>query len=166
MASVKLVTRDGRQLWAKVDPQDLDLVERFQPWYAWVKGPNMYPEANFYVRGHHVRFFMHTLIMGCPPAGKRITHRNGQGLDNHRANLRFATQSELLAMRRPTGSATGTASKYKGVCWDTYRNRWMVQFRGKKIGRFTDEIEAAKAFDAAARAYWGPDCYQNFPEDG
>jgi hypothetical protein len=164
MASIKLKTRDGRQLWATVDDDDFDLVERMGPWYPWMRGPNLYPEQEMRYAGERIRFLMHTLLLGFPPPGLRTCHINGNGLDNQRANLKFATQAEILAKRKPSPSRGGSASRYKGVCWDG-RSKWLVQFRGKKVGRFTDEIEAAKAFDAAALAFWGSGVYLNFPDE-
>jgi hypothetical protein len=46
---------------------------------------------------------------------------------------------------------------YIGLSWQEPRKKWMVQITisGKTqwIGRFTDELEAAKAYDAVAKDY-------------
>lgn len=154
-----MTPRGGIRCYARVDVRDFDFVQRFGPWHLWSGGPNRYPAVAFTVKGHRIHLLMHTLIVGYPPEGMKVAHRNGVGLDNRRENLVFSTQSQLLAKRKPSG---GT-SQYKGVCWDGATGKWLVQFQRKKIGRYRDEIEAAKAFDVVARAHWGPDAYQNFP---
>lgn len=50
------------------------------------------------------------------------------------------------------------------MTWDREREKWTAVFRGKKLGRFDDEEDAARAFDDAAHAHWGPKAYLNFPD--
>ena len=48
----------------------------------------------------------------------------------------------------------GTTSQYRGVRWNSRRNKWHARIKvdGKSnyLGLFADEIDAAKAYDAAA----------------
>lgn len=44
-------------------------------------------------------------------------------------------------------------SKYKGVNWDKGRNKWLVRFKSKNIGRFLDEYEAHLAYQEALEIY-------------
>jgi hypothetical protein len=64
------------------------------------------------------------------------------------------------------GDRTGMYSKYKGVTFNKNRNKWTssVFVNGKSIhvGTFTDEIEAAKAYDEAAKMYQGEFANLNF----
>lgn len=79
---------------------------------------------------------------------KPVDHLNGICGDNRLSNIRMATQSENQANRR---KGTGHSSKFKGVTWDKERETWKcVIMKGWKrvfIGRFQDEVEAAKAYD-------------------
>jgi hypothetical protein len=96
-----------------------------------------------------------------------VDHKNRNGRDNRKANLRLATSSQNNMNR---SGRKGTSSKYKGVSWSRKSNYWraMVHVNGKchYLGRFEDEEEAAKAYDAAARKYQGEFAYQNFPKEG
>jgi hypothetical protein len=63
-------------------------------------------------------------------------------------------------------------SGYKGLTWDESRQQWYVQInlkrhgmsRSKFLGRFDDEVRAARAYDQAAKKFHGDKAYLNFPE--
>ena len=105
---------------------------------------------------------LHREIMDAPE-GVIVDHRNRETLDNRKANLRFATQSQNMQNRR---KRKNTTSQYVGVCFDKQRGQWEVRIvhRGKRvwIGRFHTEIEAARAHDAAARKHQGEFARLNF----
>jgi hypothetical protein len=159
--SIRLTPKDGRQMWAKVDAADYDLVMRFAAWHVTWDNTTVYACTTKSVGGDRIYLFMQQLIMGPGPAGTRITHLNGRGLDNRRANLRHATQNEILAKRKPP---KGGSSRHKGVCWDPERGLWLAAFNRRKLDRYKDEDDAAKAFDDAAFAKWGHLAFLNFPE--
>lgn len=110
---------------------------------------------------------MHRFLMGAPPAdGLMVDHKNGNGLDNRRDNLRWATPQQ----NQWNSKAVRGSSKYKGVSW-AYRcpiRPWVAQIRvGKKIvhlGQYATEEEAAAAYDGAARRLRGQYARVNFPE--
>jgi hypothetical protein len=113
------------------------------------------------VDGKHV--YLHRLLTGCAE-GMLVDHINGNGLDNRRANLRICTTAQNTANSRKT--ARVTSSRFKGVTWHKARRKWSAQIMvdGKHfgLGNFTDEVEAAKAYDAKARATWGEFARTNF----
>lgn len=59
-----------------------------------------------------------------------------------------------------------TSSKYKGVCWDKSKNKWVATMTHDKksiyLGRFNNEIDAAKAYDAKAKEICGDKAILNF----
>lgn len=58
-------------------------------------------------------------------------------------------------------------SQYRGVCWDTSKNRWRAYIRVDSqrihLGMHADEIEAARAYDRKARECRGDRARLNFP---
>lgn len=106
---------------------------------------------------------MHTLITGY----RQTDHVNGNGLDNRRANLREATTAEN---GRNVPKLRGV-SRFKGVSWHKARSRWQVRIHiapgnERHLGYFTDEMQAAMAYDAWARICYGEFACLNFPEPG
>jgi hypothetical protein len=128
-----------------------------------VSGSLVGPYATTRVRGEDgrpLRLQLHRLIL---PGVPKIDHRDGDGLNCQRYNLREATEQQNQANRgKPAGSHS---SRFKGVHWD--RGRWVAKIkvsrRQRHLGRFTDEAEAALAYDRAARAEFGEFAWLNFP---
>jgi hypothetical protein len=116
--------------------------------------------------------FMHRQIMSAPSfglaqggQGKVIDHRNREGLDNRKSNLRIATRSQNNCNRK---QKKGT-SKYRGVCWNEKHKKWRayISFNGiyKSLGYFENEEEAGRAYDEAAKIYHGEFATLNFNEE-
>lgn len=156
---------DGHEIL--VDSEDCDLLAGFI-WRVITPSPK-YPDKHYAVawRGR-LSIYMHRLIAGAG-TGEDVDHANGNGLDNRKNNLRIATESQNLANagKRYVRGKPGT-SKYKGVCWDKSRNAWAasitVNQRAKHLGRYSNEEEAARAYDRAALAAWGEFARLNFEE--
>lgn len=87
--------------------------------------------------------------------GQIVDHINGNGLDNRRENLRLATARENALNSRPRKGR----SKFKGVYLDTLRGNWYVQIRakgrGRYVGSFWSELDAARAYNKAALEHYG-----------
>ena len=98
--------------------------------------------------------------------GKFVDHINHNGLDNRKANLRPATFAENNRNRRKV-KINNFRSKYKGIYWEKKQKQWGVRIMtnrtSKYIGSYKDEIEAAKAYDKAAKKYHGEFASLNFP---
>lgn len=98
-----------------------------------------------------ISLLMHRMIFGAEK-GKSVDHRNGEKLDNRIGNLRYATKSQNAANSKKRNLGK-TASIYKGVDWD--KGAWSVHIKRIYVGRFPSEIEAAKAYNAAALEHFG-----------
>jgi hypothetical protein len=106
---------------------------------------------------------MHRWIMNAP-AGLLVDHKNHNGLDNRKENLRFATRAENSRYARKKKNKF--RSDYKGVQYIKKIRKWRarITFEGRTryIGDFKDEISAAKAYDRAAKKYFGEFACLNF----
>jgi hypothetical protein len=95
--------------------------------------------------------FMHRLISGTP-AGMETDHIDGDGLNNRRSNLRFATTSEN--QRNRVASANNTSGGRKGVNFHRYSGRWRasIQLNGKRrhLGYFDTPDQAHAAYCESA----------------
>lgn len=107
--------------------------------------------------------YMHREILGL--TGKiEGDHKDGDGTNNQRANLRAASSSQnKQAFRTPRA---GKSSKFRGVSrWG--KGRWQagirIQSKPFHIGLFESEVAAAKAYDAEAVKRFGSFAKPNFP---
>ncbi len=106
---------------------------------------------------------MHNEIMQ-PKPGLIVDHIDHNGLNNSRANLRAATRSQNRCNRK---KKKGCTSKYMGVSFFKKTGQWIaaIMFEGKRIylGLFDNEIDAARAYDVAAKLYHKEFASLNFP---
>ena len=143
---------------AIVDDEDADLAAL--KWYAQRHRRTVYASRGS--SGSRMR--LHRAIGDRIGLEGLVDHINGDGLDNRRANLRSATNSQNLANRpRQVNNTSG----FKGVSWDKRTHRWYVRakLKGKEhfIGRFRDPVDAAKAYDRKVTELFGGFAYLNFP---
>lgn len=112
-------------------------------------------------RGQHL-LRLSTFLLGKPPRGFLIDHRNGNGLDNRRSNLRVCTPLHNSWNRRRIPNASG----FKGVT-KARRAGWRARIGYKwnlhPLGHYRNEVAAARAYDSAAIFLFGEFARTNFP---
>jgi hypothetical protein len=147
-----------------VDDMDFEYVTSFGPWYSEKNSHGYYAVRATYRRVNgelkKTRLYLSDVIaqrfLGELKSGFIVDHINHDSLDNTRGNLRFATQ---MQNRQNSRKMTKGHSKFKGVTWDSSRNKWKssVMFNGTItfLGRFDSEEEAAAAYESAAKKLFG-----------
>jgi hypothetical protein len=107
--------------------------------------------------GQRISKRMHTVIAELAGLGTtRIDHINGDGLDNRRANLRSASALQNAWNQRPQ-----RGQRFKGITKvkRLKKNPWHARIKyGNKhihIGYFATEVEAAIAYNLAAKDLYG-----------
>lgn len=94
---------------------------------------------------------MHRLIAQTPD-GFDTDHKNGNGLDNRRKNLRSATKAQN---QHNAATRKDSKSGIKGVSWHKTAAKWRATIRlnGKKhhLGLFSRKSDAAEAYAAASQ---------------
>ena len=156
-----------------IDAADLHLVGEWR-WQVSAANPDaphlLYASRTYAVRDEHGKrhpamLYMHRCILGAG-RGQVVDHINGNGLDNRRVNLRLCTMSENQG-NRPMNR--NNPSGYKGVKATRHGTHMACITRaGKRIylGSYADVEDAARAYDAAARAQFGAFACVNFPAPG
>jgi len=137
-----------------VDPEDYDRLAKHK-WWTSRQGRSYYATRCASIgNGRKKCIWMHRVIMNARD-GQFIDHINHNGLDNRKANLRFASHAQNSWNKRKQRGKH--SSKFKGVSWFNHAKKWQVriQANGMKIfvGSYKKEINAAKAYDAAARKF-------------
>lgn len=137
--------------------------------YEWLSQQKWHNHSNYAHNRKHGP--MHRAIMNAPESAE-VDHINRNRLDNQRANLRLVSRRENARNQsKPiTRSGHPLTSRFKGVSWKATAKTWRAQItirtnnniRVIHLGYFNDQIEAANAYDRAARTHFGEFANTNF----
>jgi hypothetical protein len=125
--------------------------------WSWSRGTNGYVVRTEYDHGANRCVYMHRLILGVTDRKILCDHRHGNTLDNRRSELRQCSPASNAA--NSAKWKTPTTSRFKGVSWMPARGKWRaaigVAMKSVHLGLFTNESEAARAYNAAAQKHFG-----------
>lgn len=139
--------------FALVDTGDLPLVSHIR-WHCRPYNANGHTYDKWSVRAAKPRVLMSRVITGAS-IGVVVDHKNGNPLDNRRENLRVCS-SKMNAANQVKQKRV-TSSRFKGVTRRGKRWEAHLKFNQKYIylGSFSDEGDAALAYNKAAVERWG-----------
>jgi hypothetical protein len=106
--------------------------------------------------------YMHREILNAAK-GEQVDHRDFDGLNNTRENLRLCNVHQNAQHSR---KLTTSRFNYKGVVdkrHGKYRARICINGKRTCLGTFDTQEQAAKAYDLAATAHFGEFAEVNFP---
>jgi hypothetical protein len=102
--------------------------------------------------------YLHRLVINAK-RGQIVDHINGNGLDNRSENLRISNFSENRQRSRHV------INQYRGVSLHRGKFQSKIWFKGqcRYIGTFSNALDAARAYDCAARQLFGEHAFLNNP---
>jgi hypothetical protein len=152
--------------YAIVDDVDYEWLSQYK-WYIVKNAHTNYAISWFKINGIKKHILMHRLILNAPN-GMQVDHKDHNGLNNTRENIRLCSNSENGKNKKGRG-----ISKYLGVSVliskKNYINKYGIKktylskpkyiaeitINGKKtyLGSFQSEIEAAKSYNEYAKIH-------------
>jgi len=136
---------------ALVDDEDYEYLNQWN-WYALKNRNTYYAQRTKTINGKECAIKMHRIIMNTPD-DLEVDHIDHNGLNCQKYNMRNCTFEQNRKNRNHCGK-----SKYKGVSFTSYNKPFSrIKVNGKLIhlGVFDSEINAAKAYNEAAKKYYG-----------
>jgi len=142
----------SRGLYTLVDDADYDFLSMWK-WSAKQYRNNCYAvrrdKSNKIIK-------MHRELLSLTNPKIEGDHINGNGLDNQRKNLRTCSHQQNICNQR---KSSANSSGYKGVSYRKDIGKWdaYIKVNQKRIwlGCFKIKEDAARAYDDAARIYFG-----------
>lgn len=132
--------------WAEIDFCDVDTVSE-NSWHVIKTKFGVYAATKEKLPdGRRTSVYMHRKIMK-PSAGMEVDHKDHNGLNNRRGNLRVCTRSQN---QMNTRILTNNKSGLKGAYWCQTRGRWLsainLNGKGKFLGYFDTKEEAHEMY--------------------
>ncbi len=151
---IKIPLTQGK--FALIDDEDYSIVNLFK-WYAH-KGYHshnaFYATTNVVLDNKKSTLKMHRLIANVP-FNKEADHKDRNGLNNQKYNLRICTDSQ----NQMNSKSYAGSSKFKGVSWYKITKRWTARITLNRkliyLGYFKKEKDAAKAYNNKAKELYG-----------
>lgn len=149
-----LYDRNGEKIGKTViDTVDYPLVEDYK-WHLYLS-KNKAKSERIYVQSRieGKTIFLHQFLMGTRDG---TDHKDGDGLNNRRGNLRLCTSSQNSCNQK---IGKRNSSGFKGVSFYLPTSKWSARIgykgKGRYIGYFNSPEKAAKAYNDKAKELHG-----------
>lgn len=140
---------------ALVDDEDFERVNSSKWSALFNRKQNWYAHRCVKKDGRWTTLIMSRFIMNVTNPQIHVDHIDGNGLNNQKINLRLCTNAQNMCNRRMIRGKK--LSQYLGVY--KMSSKWLAKLTHKQkaiiIGYYATEIEAAHAYNEAAKKYHG-----------
>ena len=149
--SANILATDGTKII--VDAEDVKSLSSHKWWVCRPRAGLAYAHTEF---PDGTRIYMHRLLSMAPP-GMVVDHRNDNGLDNRKQNLRLCSNKENCRRRRGNAGISG----FRGVQFvksnpkKPWRARIKVDGRFRYLGYYAEKLDAVSAYNSAAINHFG-----------
>lgn len=140
-----------------VDDEDFDLVKNYR-WHANQSKDRYYARA-FEVDVNNPKkrktILLQHLIVGKAPAGKRLSFKDNNTMNCQKSNLEFISRSQAAHnYYKKVKCNKNNTEKFKGV---SVLYTAQIKYKNKmyRLGSFSNEYEAAKAYNLKAMEFYG-----------
>jgi hypothetical protein len=144
-----------------IDAEDWDKIKNHN-WYTEKGNSTFYVVTNINKGKHQSQLRLHRLITNENNPEVFIDHKDFNGLNNKKNNLRKCTRNQNLQHSR---KYKNTKNKFKGVCLMRTKRKekvyfyWVSQIRFNKkllyLGTYKTELDAALAYNNKAKELFG-----------
>lgn len=150
-----------------VDDEDFERINALS-WYAHKGKHTYYARTDIYIafkngKTKSKKIYLHRLILNITESSSKIDHKDGNGLNNCKENLRLVSGSQNNTNNN--NKRTDNSSGFRGVSYiknPKQKNKWSAYGRnnGRRvhIGTYPTSEEAAQAFDTFAKIHYGDHC--------
>lgn len=140
----KIITKEGKEVL--VDDEDFEYLSEFD----WGMAKD-YPRTTI----QNTSYYLHKMVMGVS-SDSLVDHVDGNTLNNQKSNLRKCSKLENSRNRK---LSKRNKSGYKGVTWYSRNEKWRASISVNNkvlwLGLFVNPVDAAIAYDLAAKRYYG-----------
>lgn len=167
MKLIALNSKSDKKLFTKIDDEDCNKILNFKLHLKKNNKNTFYVAASGNVNGKYRVISLHRLLLNLSDPRILVDHKDHDGLNNQKSNLRLCNCSlnNANTVKIKNISGKSTSSKFKGVSYYKQTKRWEsnIYFKNKKhhIGFFNSEIIAAIAYNKKAIELFGEFAYLN-----
>lgn len=151
------------EMWIYVSDEVYPEVSK-NVWSVEWGGSTYYASRQTTILGIRKHIKLHNQLMN-PPKGMFVDHRDRNGINDTFENMRYASHRDNCRNR---GIRKDNISGYRGVSWNEQMGKWQASIYDRKmyyLGWYDDPVEAAIAYDVAAKERFGEFAYLNFDEN-